>query len=668
MLAQSETAFSQTYIMSNSDITTCSGTYYDPGGNGNYSNSQSNTQTFYPGTAGMALQVSFSQFSTENNYDYLYIYSGNSTNSSNLIGKYSGNSSPGTIISSAADGSLTFKFVADNYVNDAGWKATFSCVTPPPPAITMSGADQYTCDATYYDPGGTGNYSNRTRLTQTIYPGTPGNVLQIAFSSFDVEDGGHDYDYLLIYNGNSTSAPLIGKYSGTTSPGTITSTAADGSLTFYFYSDNYTNYSGWQATISCIANSSITTGTINPLSNCPGSSVSVPFTSTGTFSSNTYTAQLSTASGSFSSPTSIGTLSSNANSGTISANIPAGTASGTGYRIRVISSNPSVTGSDNGSDITVNSTPPQPSTITGSTTVCSGSSQTYSVTNTGVTYTWNTPPGWTLTGGQGTNSVTYTVGSSAGTVQVTPSNDCGNGIVRTLAVSVNAPATITTGPASQAQCSGGPATFTVAATGNSLTYQWKKNGTNVGTSSPTYTTPALTTGDNGAQYTVLVTSAGCSAVSAGPATLTVNETPSVTTLNTKKICSGESTGISLTASTSSTFSWTVGTITGGITGASAGSGSNINQVLTNPSNSTAGTVQYIVTPTSVTGGCPGSSYTITVTVNPTPADYNSRPQKRFAAIHPQISPWQQAAQVPLVGLLARLQVELPELLQARGIA
>jgi hypothetical protein len=42
----------------------------------------------------------------------------------------------------------------------------------------------------------------------------------------------------------------------------------------------------------------------------------------------------------------------------------------------------------------------------------------------------------------------------------------------------------------------------------------------------------------------------------------------------------------------------VGTITGGITGAAAGGGSTINQVLTNPSSTTAGTVQYIVTPTS----------------------------------------------------------------------
>src|SRR5207253_2991351 len=85
------------------------------------------------------------------------------------------------------------------------------------------------------------------------------------------------------------------------------------------------------------------------------------------------------------------------------------------------------------------------------------------------------------------------------------------------------------------------------------------------------------------------------------------------------ICSGTATNIVLTASAASTFTWTIGTITGSITGASAGSGSTIAQTLSNPSNATAGTVQYLVTPTSTGGSCPAAApYTITVTVNPTP--------------------------------------------------
>jgi hypothetical protein len=77
-------------------------------------------------------------------------------------------------------------------------------------------------------------------------------------------------------------------------------------------------------------------------------------------------------------------------------------------------------------------TPSQPSTITGITNPIPGNSQVYSVTNTsGVSYTWNFPAGWNITSGQGTNSVTVTVGSTNGTISVTPSNGCGIGTART---------------------------------------------------------------------------------------------------------------------------------------------------------------------------------------------------------------------------------------------
>ncbi len=83
-------------------------------------------------------------------------------------------------------------------------------------------------------------------------------------------------------------------------------------------------------------------------------SLSVSFTSVGTYTSgNNYTAQLSDINGSFASPINVGTLVSNANSGTISCTIPNGTATGTGYRIRVNSSNPQITGSDNGTNLTI---------------------------------------------------------------------------------------------------------------------------------------------------------------------------------------------------------------------------------------------------------------------------------------------------------------------------
>ena len=103
-----------------------------------------------------------------------------------------------------------------------------------------------------------------------------------------------------------------------------------------------------------IGNVSITTGTITGspfcITNTVGISVSVPFTTGGVFETgNVFTAQLSDGTGDFSIPTNIGT-------GTISpisATVPAGTLSGSGYRIRVISSDPEANGLQNTSNLTI---------------------------------------------------------------------------------------------------------------------------------------------------------------------------------------------------------------------------------------------------------------------------------------------------------------------------
>jgi len=103
-----------------------------------------------------------------------------------------------------------------------------------------------------------------------------------------------------------------------------------------------------------IGNVSITAGTISPTSYCVtnivGTSISIPYTTGGTFETgNVFTAQLSDASGSFAIPTNIGTGAVSP----ISATIPAGTLNGSGYRVRVVSSDPEANGLQNASNITI---------------------------------------------------------------------------------------------------------------------------------------------------------------------------------------------------------------------------------------------------------------------------------------------------------------------------
>ena len=117
---------------------------------------------------------------------------------------------------------------------------------------------------------------------------------------------------------------------------------------------------------------------------------------------------------------------------------------------------------------------------------------------------------------------------------------------------------ITTQPASQTVTTGQTATFSVTATGTApLSYQWKKNGTTIsGATSLSYTTPATTSSDNGAQFAVVVSNTAGSLTSSA-ATLTVSSgttPPSVPT------------GLSALAASSSQINLTWNASTGSVAG------------------------------------------------------------------------------------------------------
>ncbi len=100
---------------------------------------------------------------------------------------------------------------------------------------------------TLTDSGGSGgDYQDDERLLWLI---EPANAQQITldFQSFDLE---LDYDYLFIYDGDSLDDPLIGPFTGTSSPGVITSSG--GSLLIEFRSDCGTVAPGWVANYSSV--------------------------------------------------------------------------------------------------------------------------------------------------------------------------------------------------------------------------------------------------------------------------------------------------------------------------------------------------------------------------------------------------------------------------------
>ena len=99
--------------------------------------------------------------------------------------------------------------------------------------------------------------------------------------------------------------------------------------------------------------------TASSLTPCPASTITVTGNATGVYNAgNIFTAQLSNASGSFSSPVSIGTVTASPvgllQPISINATLPFPLGNGTGYRIRIVASLPLVTGIDNGQDIVIN--------------------------------------------------------------------------------------------------------------------------------------------------------------------------------------------------------------------------------------------------------------------------------------------------------------------------
>ena len=117
--------------------------------------------------------------------------------------------------------------------------------------IVATSSTNFCANVPFTDTGGTTDtYTNMQTWVRTMKPNNPGLKLKVTFSSFSLEN---TYDFLYIYNGSDEFYPSLTPtgLTGTTNPGTFNSTAADGSLTFKFESDEAVVASGWNATVTC---------------------------------------------------------------------------------------------------------------------------------------------------------------------------------------------------------------------------------------------------------------------------------------------------------------------------------------------------------------------------------------------------------------------------------
>lgn len=286
---------------------------------------------------------------------------------------------------------------------------------------------------------------------------------------------------------------------------------------------------------------------------CPGGQTSITWTSSGV---TNVKIELSTDGGS-TFPTTL-VSSTSASAGSWAWNISSGQAAGTNYKIRISdASNQALNSVSNTSFSIVGqasiSAHPQPLTV------CTGQSATFNVTASGpgLNYKWklnnvdlpnSNTPSYTI------NNV---VAGNAGSYTCAVTGSCNTVTSNPATLTVEESPVITAQPANSKVCSGTTASFSVTATGTSITYIWRKNGVPIqGATASTFSIGSTTVDDAG-NYDCEISGKCPPSKISNPATLTIDVPPTLATQpKPTTACEGTNTFIYVVASGSGLkYSW-----------------------------------------------------------------------------------------------------------------
>ncbi|MDQ1265138.1 MAG: hypothetical protein QG635_288 [Bacteroidota bacterium] len=292
---------------------------------------------------------------------------------------------------------------------------------------------------------------------------------------------------------------------------------------------------------------------------CAGGAIAVTFTANMTFNGgNVFTAQLSDASGNFSSPYSLGTL--NATSGTnllISGAMPSTT--GSGYRVRIRSSNPVEDSEENDDDITINPLPTPG--ISGQTAACVNDPVTYSETTTASTRLWKVTGGVII--GASNNSSVNLRWNTPGTqyVRLIHTNSSGCTDSTTINVTVN-PLPNPAINGSTSVCPGEQLQYSTPTEGGAA-YSWSISGGTIN-GSPNNSNIDVTWGNAGpGSLTLLKTFSATGCDSTNIMNITINPKPTAQIIGNTAICANVIENYSAqTAETTNLWTITNGTVIG----------------------------------------------------------------------------------------------------------
>lgn len=286
---------------------------------------------------------------------------------------------------------------------------------------------------------------------------------------------------------------------------------------------------------------------------CPGDTFKVPYYVSDYFNSgNNFSVQLSNAAGSFAAPVTIGTRASAFND-TVTCVIPRTTAAGTGYRIRIVSSSPSATSYDNGTDITIKAL--AANRIVGSNSpICEPDTVRLnsSSTTAGVTYSWTGPSGFS-SNTQNTKTGATSASANSGNYIVTMTTSQGCVTKDTTVVTVKPLPAKPTAGSNSPLCTGATLNLTGSSSTSGVSYSWiGPNSFSSGTQNPSK--GSVTTADNGS-YIVTATLNGCSRKDTTAVTV-YPTTPTPTAGNTGPYCVGSDIQLTATTVAGATYTWT----------------------------------------------------------------------------------------------------------------
>jgi hypothetical protein len=341
-----------------------------------------------------------------------------------------------------------------------------------------SGFVPVTCNANY-DVNSTSDCA--TEMSYDLNTSSDGNVtLTFWYLSGGDQNGSYGTVEYSTDGGTSwtqTGSPLYGVTTWTEISFTDSAFDAQATLRFRFrWQNNATGtnppFSIDELTVTSehlTSNETITMQHLNASVYCPGDSEAIGFEALGTYNAgNVFTAQLSDATGSFASPVNIGTLASSASGiQSISATYPLSTPAGTAYRVRVIASDPSVIGGDNGQDVTFNPIPAIDVVASGqNSTICLGTSTDLTASGA-TTYSWS--PSATLSSNTGTTVTATPTTTTTYTVTGTVFEGCTN--TQTFVLTVEDCASINEQDAVAVELYPNPATEMVTIQANNLTIE-----------------------------------------------------------------------------------------------------------------------------------------------------------------------------------------------------